>query len=421
MLKKITGRQIINILIWLSIMTSSFDIVLSIRIAGMTFRFTQIVMIFVAVIYVIDVIRKGVIRKPVSIGNMIMVIIFNTIFIFNSLDVFNAVGYDFWLMLDFVYVLVMVHFFSQEKVETVVRNYIICFFIMGIIGLIQWLLQFFDIYFFVTQISNMYRCNGFSYEPSYYSTYMIMGWTVCAYLLENNCYAVLKKHWLYMITGTITIALILSTSRMGWLMMALWFVVRLVVNRKKFFTGKMKKSMFLLLIFLFIAVIGGVYIIIGHWNKFVSVFLQGLGIFGTASHSSSARIQDLYDTFNIFKQSPWIGYSLGGLDAQIAKLKNIIYAGNGMTMCITVEALAAFGIIGFAFFARYFYTIFKKSIKLARKLPKEYGYIIKAVLWALVMELGILQMNQNILRVYLWIHIGIVSVVYFIGHKKVNV
>jgi len=183
----------------------------------------------------------------------------------------------------------------------------------------------------------------------------------------------------------------------------------------------MKKSMFLLLIFLFIAVIGGVYIIIGHWNKFVSVFLQGLGIFGTASHSSSARIQDLYDTFNIFKQSPWIGYSLGGLDAQIAKLKNIIYAGNGMTMCITVEALAAFGIIGFAFFARYFYTIFKKSIKLARKLPKEYGYIIKAVLWALVMELGILQMNQNILRVYLWIHIGIVSVVYFIGHKKVNV
>lgn len=115
MLKKITGRQIINILIWLSIMTSSFDIVLSIRIAGMTFRFTQIVMIFVAVIYVIDVIRKGVIRKPVSVGNMIMVIIFNTIFIFNSLDVFNAVGYDFWLMLDFVYVLVMVHFFFTGK------------------------------------------------------------------------------------------------------------------------------------------------------------------------------------------------------------------------------------------------------------------------------------------------------------------
>lgn len=131
--KKITGRQIINILIWLSIMTSSFDIVLSIRIAGMTFRFTQIVMIFVAVIYVIDVIRKGVIRKPVSVGNMIMVIIFNTIFIFNSLDVFNAVGYDFWLMLDFVYVLVMVHFFSQEKVETVVRNYIICFLLWALL------------------------------------------------------------------------------------------------------------------------------------------------------------------------------------------------------------------------------------------------------------------------------------------------
>lgn len=115
----------------------------------------------------------------------------------------------------------MVHFFSQEKVETVVRNYIICFFIMGIIGLIQWLLQFFDIYFFVTQISNMYRCNGFSYEPSYYSTYMIMGWTVCAYLLENNCYAVLKKHWIVCDNGDYYYCVNFINIKMGWLMMAL--------------------------------------------------------------------------------------------------------------------------------------------------------------------------------------------------------
>jgi len=72
---------------------------------------------------------------------------------------------------------------------------------MGIIGLVQWILQFFGILFYLTQYNSMHRINGFSYEPSYYASYMLIGWIIYAYLYEKGNYINIKKKVFIYICG----------------------------------------------------------------------------------------------------------------------------------------------------------------------------------------------------------------------------
>ena len=47
-----------------------------------------------------------------------------------------------------------------------------------------------------------------------------------------------------------------------------------------------------------------------------------------------------------------------------------------------------------------------------KNITEEQRNIMNALVISLIMELAILQLNQNILRLYLWIHIAVVSMYY---------
>ncbi len=47
-----------------------------------------------------------------------------------------------------------------------------------------------------------------------------------------------------------------------------------------------------------------------------------------------------------------------------------------------------------------------------KNINNEYKIIMNALVSALIMELLILQFNQNILRMYLWIHIAVLTMYY---------
>lgn len=414
---KFSLKSFINVLIWLSILTSSFDIVLVFDVAGFTVRISQIFMLIVMVSFVIEVMRKGKFPIPVGYSWLCLCVILNTLFIFNSKSFGNAVGYAVWFIFDVFEIIVILYYFRRtETLESVTRKYVNCFTIMAVVGLVQWGLQFLGIYFYVTQQNAMHRCNGFSYEPSYYSTYLLMGWCICAYLLENSNYSALPKRKLIIYTIIITLALILSTSRMGWIMMVVYIICRSLSVIFRNNRGVMSIWKFLMILFLVVIVVGLFYVVYGiaAGDPKILKYAEGLGIGGTASHSTNNRVKGLKETFQLFKESPFIGYSLGGVDPEIWYNRGYTTFSNGAGISVFVEMLAAFGIVGFLFWGRYLYILLYKKYKFFKKyLNKANREVLAAFLIALAMEFIILQFNQNVLRPYVWIHIALVSVIYY--------
>ena len=188
------GSAIINTIIWISILMASCDIVAAFDVAGLTVRISQLISMAAMFFFLLRIIRFGNVKILTPYYNLLIVIVINTICIVNSKTIFNAVGYDLWLIFDCVQVLTFTYFLSkQETIYSIVHKYIMCFNVFAIIGFVQFALQFVGINFYVTQYNDLHRSNGFSFEPSFYATYMIMGAIICMYLLERRNYKCMRK------------------------------------------------------------------------------------------------------------------------------------------------------------------------------------------------------------------------------------
>lgn len=413
------GSSIINALIWFSILTASCDIVLAFEVAGLTVRVSQLVAMAAMFFFLLRIIKYGNVKILTAYYNLLIVIVFNTICIVNSKTIFNAVGYDLWLIFDCVMVLTFTYFLSkQETIYSIVRKYIMCFNALAVVGFAQFALQFAGINFYVTQYNDLHRSNGFSFEPSFYATYMIMGSIICLYLLERRNYKCMKKKWLIISTLLNVGAVVISTSRMGLLILLIYIVYRGIMCLRVYI--HMKASLIRILFTLMPILVGIALILfilaIEFQVDFVLHYLSGLGIGGTASHSTDARSAGFEDTWKLFLDSPFLGCSLGGIDAGIIeyKARNYTVANNGgASMCISLEALAAYGIFGAFFFFKYMYDLTVGGYLKAKKRPgdKREREPVYAMLIALFFEFLILQLNQNVLRPPFWVHIALVSTV----------
>ena len=413
------GSSIINTLIWISILIASCDIVLAFEVAGLTVRISQLVSMAVMFLFLLRIIKFGNVKILTPYYNLLIVIVFNTICIFNSKTIFNAVGYDLWLLFDCVQVLAFTYFLSkQESVHSIVRKYIMCFNALAVVGFVQFALQFVGINFFVTQYNDLHRSNGFLYEPSFYATYMIMGSIICLYLLERRNYKCMRKSALIVSTLLNCGAVVISTSRMGILILLIYVVYRGFMSLRIYIH---MKSSFIRIIFTLMPIMVGIglifFIIAVEFEvPFVMHYLSGLGIGNTTSHSADARMSGFVDTWKLFLDSPFLGCSLGGIDAGIIeyKARNYTVANNGgASMCISLEALAAYGIFGAYFFFKYMYDLTIGGYLKAKKRPgnKQDREPVYAMLIALFFEFAILQLNQNVLRPPFWVHIALVSTV----------
>ncbi|MCR5592626.1 MAG: O-antigen ligase family protein [Saccharofermentans sp.] len=413
------GSSIINTLIWISILIASCDIVLAFEVAGLTVRISQLVSMSVMFLFLLRIIKFGNVKILTPYYNLLIVIVFNTICIFNSKTIFNAVGYDLWLIFDCIQVLAFTYFLSkQESVHSIVRKYIMCFNALAVVGFVQFALQFVGINFFVTQYNDLHRSNGFSYEPSFYATYMIMGSIICLYLLERRNYKCMRKSALIISTLLNCGAVVISTSRMGILILLVYIVYRGFMSLRIYI--HMRASLIRILFTLMPIMVGialiFLIIAIEFEVDFVMHYLSGLGIGGTTSHSADARMSGFVDTWKLFLDSPFLGCSLGGIDAGIIeyKARNYTVANNGgASMCISLEALAAYGIFGAFFFFKYMWDLTVGGYLKAKKRPgdKKDREPVYAMLIALFFEFVILQLNQNVLRPPFWVHIALVSTV----------
>jgi len=414
----IKDRSITNALMWASILTSSFDIIFTVDIGGLTLRISQLFALAVFVFFIFDIFRGASLRFPLAFGNLAVIIVFNTLWIYRALTVKNAVAYDIWLIFDAVEILLFTHYLSrQETLASLLRKYIFCFNALAIVGWLQFFLQFFGINFYVTQFHAMHRTNGFSFEPSYYATYLLMGCVICLYLLETHNERAMSRRML-LLSAVLNIgALLTSTSRMGWLMLAAFVAVRSIIAFYLQIKAKQTNLMRLieLLVPLGLAVLV-VVVIVGIQLKvpFIMMYTAGLGLGDDPAGSSGTRLASLAMTWEVFQNSPLVGCSFGGLDAAIAVNYGGLATevGNGdLSMCVSIEALAALGVCGAAFFFKYIWDLSFGCYLRVKRLSfaaKEDRQLLYALLLAHVFIFAILQFNQNILRTVYWTHLMLI-------------
>lgn len=417
---------------YISIITSSFDIFGNFHFMG-NMRICQIVLIVPFLYEMILIFHKKRFIVPVGFRYLLMWSFFIIAFIANIAFTQRSIIYALWLITNILLVFFMVNYFQKQKnVYELLRVYIISFAIVALFGLYQFFAPFLGLEpVLVTQWwvqGSLARINGFSYEPSYFSTYLLIGWIMNFYFLEEGIY-LLKKEIMQLIYIIETLALILSSSRLGWIIMILIYMenpCKITFHLcRKIICGYIERKLLkkCLYVFLFLSLCGMIFVEFVDIDQF-KFLLSGIGILeNVASHSVDERMEAMQKTLKIFLNNPLIGVSLGGIAPSIADMqgiaiRNIDDLKNSEGLGVFLEILAASGIVGFIVFILYLKKIMNSFWNLHKKDKSKMNYIIKPLMVAFWGEIIALQFNQNILRTYLWIHIAILSSIYHVSYRN---
>ncbi|WP_251460281.1 O-antigen ligase family protein [Weizmannia agrestimuris] len=421
--------RVIYFLYYIGVFTISFDIFLNIEIVGFSFRFAQLVFIFPIVFGILISLHLKKIIKPLSIYSLLLWVLFVLLFIPNTTYLNRSIGYALFAVFNLALVFSTVQIFNTKNlILKLVKIYVYSFVFVAIFGIFQFVSPILGIGRPLIQqwwFSNIPRVNGFSYEPSYYATYMLIGWSFLIYLYFNKSTILTIKQYRIFIF-LITLALVLCSSRLGWIMMVICLLsYPFIFLRDLLFKGVIKiKALRYTTIIGIIGILFCIYFIkFVDFNK-IRFLLAGLGIGGSPDYSSTSRINSALDTFTIFLKSPIIGYSLGGITPAIGKLiyhvnvTNQNLAESIHSASVFLESLAAVGIIGFLPFIFFIVSIIIKPLKLSNQIyDKDLSLILKGLAYSLIFLLIILQTKQNILRLYLWLHIAILLTSYSVALK----
>jgi hypothetical protein len=414
----------------LIILTSSFDIFLVIQ-AGGNYRLCQLVGLILLALAILRSTRAGKIPTlgvvPLSIW-----LIFQILFIPVSDFWPKSVGYCLWLTLNVGMMFSFVQLFTDDFqiLSALVRWYCISFALIAIFGIVQfalpvlgyggplvaqWWIQ-----------DRLPRVNGFSYEPSYFATYLLLGFVFVGSLRRAHS-SLLSPSALASIYWLVAAGIVVSSSRMGIVFMLLdvtlhslrpWslFVRDLAQKRIVLPTLKALTPSIVYLALMAISVTGAARVLESN-PTIALLFLNGTGLSDTAAHSVIQREDTLEDTFTVFLQHPLIGRSLGGVSAAIANIhgdtvKSFEDSKAFEGMNVFAEALAASGIIGIIPFLAFLATTIRDPLLLAARSNPFHATLLRGLVRSLLFGWAILQFNQNMLRPYLWVHLAILATVY---------
>ena len=349
--KQKKNDRFMYIMLFLIFLTSSFDLIFTVNIFSFTFRISQLICIALIIIYALYVTKTKKVILPIGYKNLLLWVFLLLCFTFNTQLVYINVAYHLWLLFDVAIIFVFVGLINdkEENNKKILKLYLMSFFIMAIIGILEFIISMMGIQIpYITQWwvkGRLPRINGFSYEPSYYATYLLIGWVFCRMLIQNK--VKLTKN-MVLILLTITLAIILSSSRMGILFMALFEVG---IWMKNFIKSRRPIYVIGMLI---IGILLVIWLTIEFRNGNLNRYLSGTGLNGSSSHSVTDRFQGVTDILQVFKDSPILGKGLGGIMVQNAINKgldiyNITIQNAASGDAVFIEVLAASGILALHF------------------------------------------------------------------------
>jgi hypothetical protein len=406
-------------------LTSSFDIFGSIILLGFNLRVMYVFIFMGAVLSLIYWIKEKKFFWPegfIFLGAWALLIF---LFIPNTPLIIRNVGYAVWLAINISFIFISITLINSGNIKTVMRLYILSFFAMAVFGIVQYItpqiglppvgIRQWWIHPFLPRI------NGFSYEPSYYATYLLFGLPMTILLLSKGETAGLKKWFMFAIISVEVVALMLCSSRIGILVFAVFLfgfliytVVRQIKKREFDLTSSLTFAIPVALIFLSFAWMDLRMKMITE-DPSSSIYLRDTGLTEddiTQGNSFKARIGAMVKTFEVFTKNPVIGVSLGGIAPWIAAMEGAPVNSNTDVkpyegINVLFEVLAASGVIGFILFIIY-------MIRISRfVLLKEYNNGLRKyytpLLFGFIVGFVMLLENQNILRPYVWVHIAMIS------------
>ena len=395
----------------LIVLTSSFDIFLVIE-AGANFRIGQFSAVMLIGLAIVRTIQRSDI-PTLGLTPLLAWLAVQIVFIPTTTFWPKSAGYCCWLALNIGLVFSFVQLFSGNgrALHSLLRWYLYSFGIIAACGLVQFALPLVGLPApLVTQWwvrDRIPRLNGFSYEPSYYAAYLLIGFVLCGSLRHSD-FRLLAPGRIRALRGLIGFSIVLSSSRLGISFLLLDVLLR----------GRIRSWRAVARFSLASATIAAAVVLFARTRPEAAIMLlAGTGIYGTAAHSVVERANSFADTLTVFAQHPFIGRSLGGVSSGIAELHGVKirsfqdskpYEG----MAIFAEALAGSGVFGVVPFVVFLIVIIKKPLEAARRSSPEYAILLRALTRSLVFELAVLQFNQNILRPYLWVHLAVLAAVY---------
>jgi hypothetical protein len=411
--------------------TSSFDIVLNID-AGPNIRIAQIFGVILIVAAILKS-RSGLFMQ-MPLGGSLLLAWLTVQLAFVPVSEFweKSLGYCIWLALNIAFSFAFVNLFSADVLQmvTLLRLYLLSFVFVALFGVVQFVLPLAGGPALLVEQwwlpGRVPRVNGFSYEPSYYATYLIVGVSCLGSLRRSGLVEFRTWKWFCAYIAMIA-AMICCSSRIGIgflvleLLIAplkwLWAIIRSPRSLLAFrVTGSRIVAVSAALWLMYIASTGAT-----RWyfenREAVSILASGTGFLGTASHSIDERENHLDDTLKTIADHPWMGQSLGGVTESVAgymgiKPMNFEETKSYEGQSVFAEAVAASGLPGSIPFFCFLVVSLAAPLRLARRVPLAPASWLRALAYSLVVEWGILQFNQNILRVYLWVDIAMLATVY---------
>ena len=416
---------------FLVFLTSSFDIFLTINL-GPNIRISQL---FVLALFAAALVshRMGL-TLLIPLGGQYLLAWWCVQLAFVPVVEFwqKSLAYAVWLGLDIALVFAMVNLFAtgRNQIEKFLKLYLVSYVLIAWFGIVQFVLPIIGGPSLLVQqwwlLGRVPRANGFSYEPSYYATYLIMGVCTLGSLRRSGVGGFRSKRWAFGYFAII-FAIVASSSRMGIIFLLLELAIlplrwlRRVIRTPRLILALpvLGRRTILAVAFLLCACIALPGIV--RWSldnlQTIEIFANGTGLMGTSSYSIDERGDHLTDTLRTISDHPWIGRSLGGITESIARYRGakpntFDEAKDYEGQSVFAEVIAASGIPGsIPFFCFVVITIFAPLRLANRSTPLQAAWL-RALVYGLVIEWGILQLNQNILRLYLWVHIAALATLF---------
>ena len=424
-----------NWIIGICLFTASFDVFLNINLGG-NLRFTQFVMVLFLLIAMAKVLQEGRFLWPRGAGALALWLGCLILFLPQSGSWLIGLQMLGLLLFSVAGMLAILQVYGlSSQIETLMKLYMASFVFIALAGMLQFALPLFGLHsFFVGQWiihGKLARINGFMIEPSYYATYLIIGWILLVELRISKARIATGRLWGWA-TVLVTVVLILCTSKSGWLVMAVEVLARLApltwrgmrnalrqasAGRMTIpLPGRVAIGKWVLGFVLLAAIsIPAMLWLSGHVSA--TVFLNGSGLASTPAHSVYLRLRDTKRTWRIFTDHPYIGLGLGGVP-----VANAAYYGIHVTdmdvarhwwgFPVLLDMLTASGIFAFIPFLIFLYANTIGAYRRASlSMPEERAKWLRALARAMIFEWLMLLIDQNILRVYLWYHFAMVTTV----------
>lgn len=388
---------------------------------GFAFRFSQLCALLATVVLVLGAPQVSIKRFPGAFWLFAFVV-----WVFAELPASlfpeRTAAYAVWTLLDVLMVATFVQYYSTpDTFQRLFRWFVVCFIVLAVFGVVQLALSVVGIELFLTEWwipGKLARINGISYEPSYYSTYLLPGWILSVYLLEKGAppgdYRLLR-----MCAYTTTIALILCTSRTGWLMMILWLMLRVgLFVWRTLFGGRLtrhsaRRTTLIGAAAGACAILAVVFsgVLLSHVDD-LSFVAAGLGVLGQSSHSADDRSNAVSYTWNAFLAHPIIGTGVGALPVEIASqtggmVLSLADAKEHEGFSLLLEILASTGIIGASLLALSIADVARCLRVLSKRINPADRNMLRGLAWATAWLVFAMFFNSNFLRLYIFLDLAV--------------